>query len=78
MERGAGVECVEKVWRDSTLLLWNAVELDFVVERLAVDAEEAGGLGLVAVRAFQGLEDAFFLDVFVVEGEGGGRWGVLP
>ena len=69
---------MERVWRDSTLLLWNAVELDFVVERLAVDAEQAGGLGLVAVRAFQGLEDAFFFHVFVVQGEGDGRRGVLP
>ena len=71
------VETGQKVWKNSTAGVWNGrpetgtgqagsllfdtVKMEFVVERLAVDAEQFGGLRLVAARRCEGAADLLLL-----------------
>lgn len=52
-----------------------AVQLQLVVERLAVYTQQLGCLAFVAAGGFQGLQDALLLGVLVVQLQaGGGYW----
>ena len=71
------METGQKVWKNSTAGVWNGrpetgtgqagsllfdtVKMEFVVERLAVDAEQFGGLRLVAARRCEGAADLLLL-----------------
>lgn len=52
-----------------------AVQLQLVVERLAVHTQQLGSLAFVAAGGLQGLQDALLLGVLVVQLQaGGGCW----
>lgn len=57
--------CGAEVWNYSTLLVGNAVKLQFVVKRLAVDTQQLGGTALVVSRLSQGFHDLLFFRLLV-------------